>query len=349
MTQTDHTFWMDDLNYRIDPFTHGLVKPAVEDKKGPVWPKSGTPEHAEIGTKVRELIDKKQLGELAKHDELKAAMSNGEVLATFSEGDISKFMPTFKVVPARKYEKDVPPNPQTGKVPDPKDEPLHYTWQRWPAWCDRILGHSRPHVKSAVKQLEYTSLPTVMTSDHKPVMSIFDVDLFPPAPELPDTQPDDAPDLWLSNLKASNLKAVDLTGKSDPYLFFWAPEIGITNETQGGWIEGTTNVKLQTLNPEWNDDEIPTLKILTADESLIKESYLVISFLDHDNLDQDDDMGCVTLALKDFVNKGGDTFTAPVYCNGMHHGELSGHLQIRWPDANGKRKTRRKKSALCNF
>lgn len=341
MTQTDHTFWMGDLNYRIDPFTNGLVEPPAGKKGQEMWPKSGSEAHEAIGKKIRELIDTKQLKELAKHDELSQAIKDEQCLALFQEGDISGFMPTFKVVPVRKYEKDAP-----GK--DPLTEPLQYTWQRWPAWCDRVLWMSRPHAANSVSLQKYTSLPGVMTSDHKPVCAVFDVDMFPAVDPLPTDQPSDAPDLWLSNMKATGLKALDLTGASDPYLFFWCPEIGITNETQGGWSEGTTTAKTQTLNPEWVDEEIPMLKAMTADKSLIREASLVISFLDHDNLDQDDDMGCCTLQLKGFVKEGGNDFKLPVYCNGVRFGELSGHLHVSWPDpVTGKRKTRRKFKGLC--
>ena len=37
--QTDHIFWMGDLNYRVDPYAFGLFP------KVPKLPKSGTPEH----------------------------------------------------------------------------------------------------------------------------------------------------------------------------------------------------------------------------------------------------------------------------------------------------------------
>lgn len=49
-------------------------------------------------------------------------------------------------------------------------------FRRVPAWCDRILWWQRKKIgASLVRQLDYTSVPEVIISDHKPVCSRLDL------------------------------------------------------------------------------------------------------------------------------------------------------------------------------
>jgi len=329
MAQTDHVFWMGDLNYRIDPFVHGLCP---KPEKG--HPKSGTPEHKAIGDRVREMLAGNSYEELLKHDELREEMAQRRVLSTFKEGEIA-FAPTFKVVPARKYEKDAP-----GK--DPTADPVQYTQQRWPAWCDRILTNSRPHVQGCLNQVEYTSCPTVMSSDHKPVKAIYEATMYAALPPTPSVQPAGAPDLWFSNMSGSGLKAVDVSGKSDPYLFFWCPDIGITQKNSScGVAQNASRAKKQTLEPVWTDEEVPLVKCMTYDKVRLENTHVVVGLCDHDTFDADDAMGSATLLLKDFMQEGGADFTVDMLCNAVPHGTLCGHLEIVWPSPDGTRRTRK--------
>lgn len=350
MTQTHHTFWMGDLNYRLDPYANGLVpEPSAADKKADKafkdkcapFPASETEPHRAISEKIRSMIDQGQYAELAKHDELRGEIARGEVLSQFREGDIT-FAPTFKVVPRHKYEKE-----ESTQGKDPDKDFLNYTYQRWPAFCDRVLWASRPHCAHAVSLMEYTALPKVMSSDHKPVKATFSLNAYAAPPPLPQDQPAGAPEIWLSNVKGASLKATDISGSSDPYLFFWCPEIGVTNEGKHGWDGNSTTHKTQTLEPSWEETDIPTLHCMTADIDVISKAHLVISIVDHDLADADDDMGCIVLPLADFVDGTGVDFEQDVLCNGVKCGKLSGHMKLSWPEPDGKRAKRTGKSGGC--
>ncbi|KNC75503.1 hypothetical protein SARC_11974, partial [Sphaeroforma arctica JP610] len=55
-----------------------------------------------------------------------------------------------------------------------RNEPAgHYLEQRVPSFCDRILFHSAPSRRSNVAVVEYRNVPSLMTSDHKPVTATF--------------------------------------------------------------------------------------------------------------------------------------------------------------------------------
>lgn len=119
LSQTDHVFWMGDLNYRLNLSTAGLAPPL---------PKGASKEElakAQYGI-VMERILAGNLEELWPADELHLEVAAGRVLTGFTEG-VYDFPPTFKVV-----------RHETANV-----------WQdiRTPSWCDRILWKSKPSLE----------------------------------------------------------------------------------------------------------------------------------------------------------------------------------------------------------
>jgi len=69
---------------------------------------------------------------------------------------------------------------------------------------------------------------------------------------------------------------MDATGESDPYILFYCPTIGIDFDADKNPMY-KTNFKPQTLEPKWDDDEVPVMKLMTADKDIIRNSYLMIS------------------------------------------------------------------------
>jgi len=101
---------------------------------------------------VLELVQQKNWERLLFKDQLKDQQTKGKALSGFSEADIS-FPPTFKVK----------------KTVDPQ-----YSTQRVPSYCDRVLWKAYPCLH--LRCLKYQSIPEIITSDHKPVHGIFEVE-----------------------------------------------------------------------------------------------------------------------------------------------------------------------------
>lgn len=140
--QFDHIFWMGDLNYRLD------LKDLLPHSAG--W------SHEQRFEYVCDLIGQKRYDDIVKFDELGRERENGIVFGTFSEGKID-FAPTFKTVRG---------------VVSPE-----YQMLRVPSYCDRILWHSLPFHRNHVKQMEYACVSEVVSSDHKPVYAVFEVQM----------------------------------------------------------------------------------------------------------------------------------------------------------------------------
>ncbi|OQR81634.1 hypothetical protein THRCLA_11553 [Thraustotheca clavata] len=111
---------------------------------------------------------------LLQHDELLASLQNGTALTGFSEAIIG-FAPTFRRVLGTRL-------PQDRRVTVAELAAIYSTvvadgGLRVPSYTDRILFHSLPDLHDRIKCLSYSSCEDVITSDHKPVSSTFQVAL----------------------------------------------------------------------------------------------------------------------------------------------------------------------------
>ena len=83
--------------------------------------------------------------------------------------------------------------------------------------CDRVLWSSWPGCAAQLRQLHYTSVPQIVSSDHTPVVSSFALSLLCPRLEsrsqvIPGLR------LQLTHLRAEELTPHDANGLADPYV-----------------------------------------------------------------------------------------------------------------------------------
>ena len=109
---------------------------------------------------VLELIKQRQLNDLFRADQLQHQRARGNVLWGFEESQ-----PTF--VPTYRYKRGTRAEFAYEKV---KRRGIKINV---PSWCDRVLWRSFPGL--AVRQTSYGCTTDIMTSDHSPVFSTFEV------------------------------------------------------------------------------------------------------------------------------------------------------------------------------
>ena len=80
-------------------------------------------------------------------------MDAGHVLTGFHSAPLN-FEPTFKVARTKGYE---------------------YNQKRTPSYCDRILWKSMPTRRKHIRQVSLRAVPSVSTSDHKPILACFEI------------------------------------------------------------------------------------------------------------------------------------------------------------------------------
>ncbi|CAB1319563.1 unnamed protein product [Coregonus sp. 'balchen'] len=103
------------------------------------------------------------MGPLLHHDQLSKEMKDGSIFKGFQEAPI-QFLPTYK------YDVGCDMYDTTSK-------------QRTPSYTDRILFRNRQ--VDDIKVIKYTSCSTIKTSDHRPVIGMFQVKLRPGRDNIP--------------------------------------------------------------------------------------------------------------------------------------------------------------------
>jgi len=282
-SEFDHVFWMGDLNYRVDLVHY--------DKN------CETLNETEHLARVKEMIAREDWDGLMKCDQLAAQQQMGAALFGFTEGTYN-FAPTFKVSRAAG---------------------MNHKDQRIPSYCDRILWKSMLN-DGKLKQISLRSVPEVSTSDHKPVVSIFEL---APSQGLVCT-PDQSIIIRMSGVRVRGLVDADLTGGSDPYLIFLTNPAEVLSEHKYAPISAIKKVASSTTSPQhsvhhsvqqavakhlpvshsflsevatWTEKELPLLRPLVKAEDLHKV-VLIIAIFDHDVVGSDDFLGVVHVPLR---------------------------------------------------
>jgi len=250
---------------------------------------------------INDLIDAGEYEELMKTDQLKEQIKNNVAWQGFKEGKYN-FKPTFKVI---------------------RQEIVEYHPKRSPAYCDRILW--KENKNTPIEQVFLKSDEATITSDHKPVYSHLKI---PVCPIYENNLVDRGNfKIVFDMLRATDLRALDLGGKSDPYLLIICPSLFFK--------DGRTVTKSKTLNPIWGSIEVG----LTANNPLmIKNQILAFKAMDYDGADHIDDLigtQCLPLDAFVIVDKDGHLEEAPpvefklqLYYGKMPAGVVTGRIRI---------------------
>lgn len=371
----DFVFVIGDLNYRLDltEYLNKTTEPVTEEERA-TFNKTKADHTEQERRQVMSLIASEQWNELIKFDQLRAEQRRGTALFGFREAELYPFAPTFKLVDRTN-----------------EDLKLRYAHNRLPAYCDRILWYITPGIymhetNERMSQVELFSPQYLTTSDHNPVCSRFLINLggdllrssaaaaAATAKGLPLLMPGlsfrgmkhansisgSGMQIVIWNLKARGLVSQDPTGRSDPYIAAYSPELFPKRGERGSsplLSVSRTGVCFQTLDCEWKNT---VLAVRTPPKfpsaSLLRGKHITLAVRDFDFSSFDDSMGEVVLCLDDLVtayeestamvmtgnvNNGEEDqhvaapgqvyFRLPVIHNGTRAGEISGMMALRAP------------------
>ncbi len=233
ITWFNHTFFMGDLNYRLN---------YAGDKNKPESDK-----HAEM----LELIKQGKFGELLETDQLIQEMQKGTAFVGFNECT-PNFAPTFKLEPG---------------------VPNTYNPKRAPSYCDRILWKSHEEYRDDVQLISVKSVPTILKSDHTPVMALFKAS----APVLPPSTDPTRGDVQIRFVSAActSLEPHDANGLADPYIRFFSPYL----------VDPTNCVfpkKSKTLSPSWEGVELKEFTLMINNPERLMNESIKIQLYDRD-------------------------------------------------------------------
>ena len=157
----DYVFWMGDLNFRLK-LTYEEIKKSVKKimSTSLFSPSNSANLEDQNGFQFSDdssAIAEESLSYLLSHDQLTLSKDEKACFADLWEQEIS-FLPTYK------FDLFTDTYDSSGK-------------KRCPAFTDRILFSGRRH--DSIKSLFYESCMAVSTSDHKPVLAVFETPIEP--------------------------------------------------------------------------------------------------------------------------------------------------------------------------
>lgn len=291
--QFDHCIWFGDLNYRLE--RPGAAEPPPEPaprRRQQAFEAEGsaqqaqTQAHQQAHARLCALARGQYWQDLMALDQLRNARSKGRIFVGFEEGE-PQFAPTFKLRRASGFE---------------------YDPQRLPAYCDRILWKSLPHCRKNLRQTALATLPEVSSSDHKPVYAHFEIK--PTAsPQVSKLQQDSRAEasvpIYITQLEAEGLLALDTNGKSDPYVVFHSVPAAVLGHCPVH--ERKTKSKSRTLHPRWDHTELPVLRTALTREQAIRHLdciTLLLDLYDHDYMKHDEHLGTAIVGLAETPEGG---------------------------------------------
>ena len=273
-----HCFFIGDLNYRVDfgiPNADEVSDDDGDDKDGnPSQMSSTVPADMSWADKFELANCLIELGgagwdRLYGHDELVSALKDGLALRGFRTVK-PDFPPTFKCL---------------------KGQASGYNPKRLPSWCDRVLWSSLVGIAGNLELLEHTSVPQVVSSDHKPVRARFAI-----KSSLPVARAGKAHTMLahITELKATGLTEMDgmlQGGMSDPYIEVFSDPAHV--HPIGDAKPAQTKVVPKCLNPAWPEPLVVPLNCATVDGV-----HLFLCVKDRDVGSSDDLIGTACIALK---------------------------------------------------
>ena len=128
------------------------------------------------------------------------------------------------------------------------------------------------------------------------------------------------------SVTGTDLLSADANGKSDPYVVFRSDALDQSKEFK-------SNVKSNTLNPKWDDNDVPLLQCQTADKEVLARSSLQMVLFDHDHVGDNDLLGFVAISIGDLIDGKEHKFNHKVTSQGRYIGTLEGKVQMHFGES----------------
>ncbi|ETO19710.1 hypothetical protein RFI_17521 [Reticulomyxa filosa] len=345
LAQFHHLFWVGDLNYRINWQPDEDTKLAHKDNCDP-----------EIFGAFQSHLNEKTLKNVLKDDQLVTSMIDLKAFVGFREPDL-RFLPTFKVekTPGLHYNVCYTYAHICTYVFYSKQFRCLLKFiqpSRLPAWCDRILYRSAAIVNPP-KVLSYSALPNVPHSDHKPVESHMNIEIWNRPSGIDDSISQAV--LHFQDCSAEGLLAADVSG----FFLFWVlvfvcwnllflffGSFSGTSDPYLHWpkqplLEKPSNSrrKNKTLHPEWNDSrDFEPLLLLRNSIAFMTKALLFLEMRDHDHLSKDELIGQGYLPLAPALDNIGkwQYFEVELTFSGLYAGKFQGRYKIVINDESSK-------------
>ncbi|KAK2141790.1 hypothetical protein LSH36_1040g00029 [Paralvinella palmiformis] len=248
---------------------------------------------------------------LLQYDQLTISRDRNQCFVGFVEEEIT-FPPTYRI--ARGSEDK-------------------YEWQKFkktcvkinaPSWCDRVLHKSYPG--TYIINTSYGCVNTVMTSDHKPVFSSFDVGIISQfAGTRSVSSLTDKSDVMII---FENVKAEIKTSTKEQFkLEFYSSCLEAPVVSNCNWEFGDHCHSLS--RPQWSAPQIPQMCPFVQDRDYLEDQHLLVALKSDDGMES---YGECVIPLKSKFSLKAQPFTYNLTHYSQETGLLTGNMYVKSKD-----------------
>ncbi|XP_041483163.1 phosphatidylinositol 3,4,5-trisphosphate 5-phosphatase 1-like isoform X3 [Lytechinus variegatus] len=250
---------------------------------------------------------------LFDHDQLKIEKDQGHVFVAFEEDDIT-FPPTYR------YE--------LGHRSTYAYKKIKKTGIRinQPSWCDRVLWKSYPDTH--ILNTTYGCTKDIVSSDHSPVFSTFDVGLSASTVVPKEQREEGAQDV---KIIFTQVDATIITSmcSSRYYLEFFSTCLEAKSEKSSYNSICQQNNTLKLIKPSWTKDQLVKLTPIVSDAEYLEEQFILVAIKSEDS---DESYGEFVVSLRHRFESSPVPFKSILTHQGHKTGEVEGMVHVHSRD-----------------
>jgi len=196
---------------------------------------------------------------------------------------------------------------------------------RVPSWCDRILFKKAPG--TTVVRTKYDCCNAILTSDHSPVYSIFDLKVrFPPRlvwglSTIPKPITSTKPELYFYDIKGKHIKY--MKSHDNVHIEFISDFVYVPNKKR---TAQTKKVKCQLDLTEWGNTS--PFELHCFEKQYIESQHIILSLVGNCTFKTKESLGQGMLELKDICQPDPIDFQVAVYHRGQREGLITGKVRV---------------------
>ncbi|XP_052218774.1 phosphatidylinositol 3,4,5-trisphosphate 5-phosphatase 2A-like isoform X2 [Dreissena polymorpha] len=274
-------------------------------------------------------VHEKDIGFLMERDQLRKQQKHKTAFSGFQEAEVT-FLPTYRL------ERNVPGNKYAWKKVKTTGVRINA-----PSYCDRVLWKSYPG--TFVENVAYGCSDAILSSDHRPVFSSFNVGISSEFIQTRQSLSEMAPVTIVFNTVEAQVKTCC---KQYFQLTFHSSCLPDMFRSQSNTSFKENKIGFFTV-PVWLKNNLPEMRPIFADQSYLEDQHILIAVIakDADN----ESYGECVVSLRGMFSEEPKDFECLLHHQGEEVGKISGKFHVRSVGKQTNTRTMHRNYSLIAF
>ncbi|KAH3722035.1 hypothetical protein DPMN_064984 [Dreissena polymorpha] len=274
-------------------------------------------------------VHEKDIGFLMERDQLRKQQKHKTSFSGFQEAEVT-FLPTYRL------ERNVPGNKYAWKQVKTTGVRINA-----PSYCDRVLWKSYPG--TFVENVAYGCSDAILSSDHRPVFSSFNVGISSEFIQTLQSLSEMAPVTIVFTTVEAQVKTCC---KQYFQLSFYSSCLPDMFRSQPNTSFKENKIGFFTV-PVWLKTNLPEMRPLFADQSYLEDQHILIAVIAQDAADES--YGECVVSLRGMFSEEHKDFEYLLYHQGEEVGRISGKFHVRTVGKQNNTRTMHRNYSLIAF